>query len=65
MTGRVAHTVEVSPAYVDIAIRRWQAFTDQEAHLDNVPYAGVMANRAQRKRPSRRAQHKGSESIQP
>jgi DNA modification methylase len=62
MTGRVAHTVEVSPAYVDIAIRRWQAFTDQEASLDNVPYAGVMANRAQRKRPSRKAQQR-SESI--
>ena len=30
-TGRICHAVEITPAYVDVAIRRWQAFTGQEA----------------------------------
>ena len=25
MTGRVCHAIELSPAYVDVAVRRWQA----------------------------------------
>jgi DNA modification methylase len=33
-TGRACHAVELSPAYVDVAITRWQAFTGQLAHLD-------------------------------
>ena len=31
MTGRVCHAVELSPAYVDVAVTRWQAFTGQKA----------------------------------
>ena len=27
MTGRSCHAIELNPAYVDVAIRRWQAFT--------------------------------------
>ncbi|MBS0640901.1 MAG: site-specific DNA-methyltransferase [Proteobacteria bacterium] len=34
MTGRACHAVELSPAYVDVAVTRWQAFTGQEAVLD-------------------------------
>lgn len=30
-TGRHAYAMEISPAYVDIAVRRWQDFTGQEA----------------------------------
>ncbi|MCO6052251.1 hypothetical protein NGM99_20900, partial [Mesorhizobium sp. RP14(2022)] len=26
--------IELSPAYVDVAIQRWQAFTGQEARLE-------------------------------
>jgi DNA modification methylase len=33
MTGRCCHAVELSPAYVDVAVRRWQAFTGQAAVL--------------------------------
>ena len=33
MTGRRCFAVELNPAYVDIAVRRWQAFTGQEAVL--------------------------------
>jgi hypothetical protein len=31
MTGRACHAIELSPAYVDVAIARWEAFTGQEA----------------------------------
>ncbi len=34
MTGRSCHAIELSPAYVDVAIKRWQAFTGEEARLD-------------------------------
>jgi DNA modification methylase len=29
MTGRSCYAIELSPAYVDVAIKRWQAFTGQ------------------------------------
>ena len=31
MTGRRCHAIELNPAYVDVAVERWQAFTGQEA----------------------------------
>lgn len=31
--GRLCHAMELDPAYVDVAVLRWQAFTGQEAHL--------------------------------
>jgi DNA modification methylase len=34
MTGRACHAIELSPAYVDVAVLRWQAFTGQEAVLE-------------------------------
>ena len=34
MTGRVCHAIEISPQYVDVAVRRWQAFTGQTATLE-------------------------------
>ncbi len=34
MTGRACHAIELSPAYVDVAVRRWQDFTGQQAVLD-------------------------------
>ena len=34
MTGRACHAIELSPAYVDVAVLRWQAFTGKEATLD-------------------------------
>ena len=32
--GRVCYTMELSPAYVDVAVRRWQTFTGKAATLD-------------------------------
>jgi DNA modification methylase len=34
MTGRHVYAVELSPAYVDVAIKRWQDFTGKDATLD-------------------------------
>jgi DNA modification methylase len=35
MTGRSCHAIELNPAYVDVAIERWQNFTGQEAVLES------------------------------
>lgn len=47
MTGRCCHAVELSPAYVDVAVLRWQAFTGQEAALadDGRSFDAVAAER--------------------
>lgn len=34
MTGRHVYAVELNPAYVDVAVQRWQEFTGQEATLE-------------------------------
>ena len=34
LAGRACHAVELMPAYVDVAITRWQAFTGQQAVLE-------------------------------
>src|SRR5690242_15411324 len=34
MTGRVCHAIEIAPAYVDVAVKRWQEFTGEQAVLD-------------------------------
>ena len=34
MTGRMCHAIELSPAYVDVAVKRWQAFTGKNATLE-------------------------------
>ena len=31
MTGRACHAIELSPAYIDVAVTRWQNFTGQTA----------------------------------
>jgi DNA modification methylase len=34
MTDRACRAIEVSPAYIDIAVRRWEAFTGHHATLE-------------------------------
>jgi len=36
MTGRSCLAIEIDPAYVDVAVSRWQAFTGQDAKLEGV-----------------------------
>ncbi len=35
MTGRKCHAIELNPAYVDVAVKRWQEFTGKEAMLES------------------------------
>jgi DNA modification methylase len=46
-TGRSCHAMELDPAYVDVAMLRWQAFTGQEAILegDGRSFAALEAER--------------------
>ena len=49
MTGRSIHAIELSPAYVDVAVKRWQDFTGQDATLES---DGITFNEASNgKRP--------------
>jgi DNA modification methylase len=34
MTGRACHAIELNPAYVDVAVQRWQTFTGAAATLE-------------------------------
>jgi DNA modification methylase len=47
--GRICYAVELNPAYVDVAVHRWQAFTGREARLatvDGPSFSEVAAQRA-------------------
>jgi DNA modification methylase len=38
-TGRACHAIEISPAYCDVTVLRWQAFTGQIAtRPDGTPF---------------------------
>ena len=44
-TGRKCYTMELTPAYVDIIVRRWQEYTGREAtHEDGETFATIEAN---------------------
>ena len=47
ITGRACHAIEINPAYVDVAVTRWQAFTGKDAVLEgtNLSFAAVAAGR--------------------
>jgi len=47
MTGRSCVAIEIDPAYVDVAILRWQAFTGATATLESGgrSFADVAADR--------------------
>ena len=36
MTGRQCLAIELAPEYVDVAVKRWQAFTGKDATLDGI-----------------------------
>ena len=49
MTGRSIHAIELNPAYVDVAIKRWQDFTGKAATLEGdgrtfTEIAGIVSN---------------------
>jgi hypothetical protein len=49
MAGRSCHAIELSPAYCDVAVQRWQAFTGQEATLEvsDRSFAEIAVERAE------------------
>lgn len=45
MTGRSIHAIELNPAYVDVAVKRWQDFTGEQAvHAETGKTFAEMAN---------------------
>jgi DNA modification methylase len=48
MTGRACRALEINPAYVDVAVLRWQAFTGEQATLDGQTFEQVKAERVAR-----------------
>lgn len=48
-TGRTAYAIELNPAYVDVAVTRWEKFTGQTATLegDGRTFAQVLAERGE------------------
>ncbi len=55
MMNRYCLGIELNPAYVDVAVERWQAFTEREATLagDGRTYAEIA--RARKKAPAKKA----------
>jgi DNA modification methylase len=47
MSGRCCHAIELSPAYVDVAVLRWQAFAGQQAVLE---FSGLSFEQVQAER---------------
>ena len=49
-TGRACHAIELDPAYVDVAVLRWQAFAGEVAVLegDGRTFGGIAADRGER-----------------
>jgi DNA modification methylase len=54
-TGRVCLGIEIDPLYVDVAVRRWQAFTGQQATLQATgrTFDAVAAERVPTDRPDK------------
>jgi DNA modification methylase len=48
MCGRACHAIELSPAYIDVAVARWRNFTGKEAALEATgqSFAEVLAERS-------------------
>jgi DNA modification methylase len=46
-TKRRGLGIEISPAYVDVCVARWQAFTGERATLDGHPFDDIAVERRQ------------------
>lgn len=54
MTGRSIYAMELSPQYVDVAVKRWQEFTGNKATLESTgqTFEDVASNRYDWKKDS-------------
>lgn len=52
--GRHARVMELDPTYMDVIVKRWQAFTGQEATLEATgqPWSVVVAERYEQTEPA-------------
>jgi DNA modification methylase len=55
MTGRICHAIELNPAYVDVAVLRWQAFVGAEATLESTgqTFAATELSRSTHAKPAK------------
>lgn len=62
MTGRRCFAIELSPAYVDVAVKRWQEFTGKQAVLlgSEQTFSDVLAARASTPKKPRRERKKAA-----
>ena len=62
-TGRVCISLELDPLYVDVAVRRWQAFTGRKAILanDERSFQEIAGDRAAASRTSERDERTGTQ----
>jgi DNA modification methylase len=62
MTARSCHAIELSPAYVDVAVKRWQDFTGKQAVLDGDgrTFDEVASERAKAETNAPKASHRQS-----
>jgi hypothetical protein len=58
--GRICLAIEIDPLYVDVAVRRWQAFTGRQATLvdGKRTFDAVGADRLNQAKSSKRAEPK-------
>jgi DNA modification methylase len=62
MTGRACYAVELAPAYVDVAVQRWQAFTGEQARLAS---SGATLEQARHDRGAQAEQVEGADHARP
>jgi DNA modification methylase len=62
--GRSCHAIELAPAYVDVAVLRWQSFIGKAARLESTgqTFADVAADRAKPAAASKRGRPKAAKS---
>jgi DNA modification methylase len=68
VTGRSCHAIELNPAYVDVAVRRWQDFTGESAVLetgDGRSFGEIAEERGARHEAASPAARPGPDTAEP
>ena len=65
LTNRVCHAIELNPAYVDVAVKRWQDFTGSKATLegDGRTFDEISAERYDGKDDARKSYDEGIKTM--
>jgi hypothetical protein len=67
MTGRSCFAIDIDPAYVDVSVLRWQAFTGEDARLDQDrrSFTEVAAEWAERSRANGASSTQAGRTLRP